>query len=144
MENQAAATRLKALRNKSKLSIQKIADILGMEIGKYRHYEERYKGNSLPAELVQKLLQAFEGRPDLQNEALGLIEISGPHMPRLEESPTVYVTELITEPTRIGDDPEVDIVIRSDGKRLTVNARVDREGVEKLIKKLQVASELLD
>ena len=68
METASAAARLKSIREATGLSLQKVADRMNMKLSSYRHYEERFKGASLPAETVEKLLVAFADFPDAQED----------------------------------------------------------------------------
>lgn len=55
-----AARRLKQLRQRAGLSIREVAQALGMEHGSsYQHYEDRFRKQLLPLELVQKLVTLF-------------------------------------------------------------------------------------
>jgi transcriptional regulator with XRE-family HTH domain len=144
MENQGAAARLKDIRIKSGLSIGKVADRMGLEIGAYRHYEERYKGNNMPVDFVQRLLTAFEDQPHLEADIRALIELPGTHLSGLHESGAHLRGKKLASALYSGQEPEPDIVIQSDGKRLIVQAKVDRQGLEKLIKRLQISANLLD
>jgi SOS-response transcriptional repressor LexA len=55
-----AARRLKALRERSGLSMRAVADALGWTLTRYQHYEDRYKRPFLPADLAYALAEVFK------------------------------------------------------------------------------------
>jgi len=65
-----AALKLKELRNRTGLSLAKMAAALEMPLGVYRHYEERYKKPYLPVDLIHKLT------PVLTKHDIDLTEIN--------------------------------------------------------------------
>ena len=59
----AVARRLKQIRTRAGLSIRQVAEALHMEHGSsYQHYEDRFKKQLLPLDLIQRLMPIFEPR----------------------------------------------------------------------------------
>lgn len=147
-----AANRLKALRKESKLTLEKISSRLGMEISTYRHYEERFKGRYLPQDLILSLLDAFEGTgidrariralgTDLETEQ-GFADTSDVYGGSARGKRLLHALDPVTpaEHSKV----EQALKIGTDGHFLSVVATVDRAGVDKLIKRLEIMREMLD
>lgn len=62
MEVSDVAVRLKALRDRTGLSVRKFAELIGLPASKYQHYEDRFKKPELPLMLVVTLALRLNGR----------------------------------------------------------------------------------
>lgn len=144
MENKIAAVRLKAIRESLGLSLQKVADLMDMKLSSYRHYEDRYKGSSLPAEVVDKLLVAFKDYPEVKEDILDLISLSA--LPVYDLIDTRAIPEGFGHPQVhfLAMKMAKEVTIQSDGTKIQVLASVDKEGIDRLIEKLKIARDLLD
>ncbi len=67
-----AARRLKAMRERSGLSMRTVADSLGWPLTRYQHYEDRYRRTYLPVDLVRHLAGLFQPRGIDAKEVLAL------------------------------------------------------------------------
>lgn len=77
-EKSETSVRLKALREKAGFSVRGMADQANMNVGKYRHYEDRFKKKHLPfdvAEVFADILQK-NGVPRSEVMALAGVEDS--------------------------------------------------------------------
>lgn len=144
MKSTSAAARLKAIRESTDLSLQKVADRMDMKLSSYRHYEDRFKGSSFPVEIIDKLLVAFADHPEVEADIRSLITMPQTAMPGMAE-PGAKLRGLRLAETLYPDSENApDITIRVDGKHIQVLANVDRQGIDKLIGKLEIARKLLD
>ncbi len=57
-----AGARLKALRNRANLTVRETADLIERRFTSFSYYENEYKKDALPAELVNALADVLEGR----------------------------------------------------------------------------------
>lgn len=71
-----AARQLKALRQKSGMSVRDMASEMGMKTNTYTHYESRFKKPFLPADVAQKIAKVLGGRGIPQSEVLSLAGIA--------------------------------------------------------------------
>jgi len=62
VEPGATARALKALRERAGISVRDAAKMAGKAPGGYQHYEDAFKGEWLPVELVRALVAEFEQR----------------------------------------------------------------------------------
>src|SRR5690606_19587174 len=72
------ARRLKALRERTGLSMRAVADALDWTLTRYQHYEDRYKRAYLPVELARELAELF-GRHGVDPRQV--MELAGFHDP---------------------------------------------------------------
>jgi len=56
------ARRLKALRERSGLSMREVSESLGWALTRYQHYEDRYRRRFLPVEMCRHLAELFAPR----------------------------------------------------------------------------------
>lgn len=117
---------------------------MGMKLSSYRHYEDRFKGNSFPAEIVDKLLVAFEDHPEVESDIRGLISLASPPRTGMTGLGDRLSSTLPPTLTHTLDDSPTEITIRANGRHIQVMANVDRQGIDKLIEKLTIARGLLD
>lgn len=123
-----------------------------MEVSTYRHYEERFKGEFLPQRLVLSLLDALEanGADRARILALGAVKEPEPGFaaPSQPYGGTARGNRLLDAlgdpPPRAPQNIEQDMKIGTDGRYLSVVATVNRDGVDKLIKRLQIMRDMLD
>jgi hypothetical protein len=62
IEPSPTARALKALRERAGISVRQAAKLVGREGGGYQHYEDKFKGQWLPADIVRALVPEFEQR----------------------------------------------------------------------------------
>lgn len=144
-EKRDASVELEAIRKKSGLAIEEFAERAGMKPGKYRHYEDRFKGAYLPIEVGQAIADGISDMPDLAARVLALIDPL--EFRSFAEPASVYsaiergkrLLARIDAPT---DGPP--IMISTDGQRIQVTADVDADGIDRLIARLEIARRLLD
>jgi phage repressor protein C with HTH and peptisase S24 domain len=85
-----AARKLKALRERSGLSMRAVAESLGWALTRYQHYEDRYRRRFLPVELARHLADQFAPQGINPQEVLELAgldatSIATPTQQRLSE-----------------------------------------------------------
>jgi SOS-response transcriptional repressor LexA len=89
-----AARKLKALRERSGLSMRAVAESLDWALTRYQHYEDRYRRRFLPVELVRHLAALFAPHgidPQTVLELAGIdgsgigIGMASPGQPRLSD-----------------------------------------------------------
>jgi SOS-response transcriptional repressor LexA len=89
-----AARKLKALRERSGLSMRAVAESLGWALTRYQHYEDRYRRRFLPVELARHLAGLFAPHGIDPQAVLELAGIDGsgigtgmasPSQPRLSD-----------------------------------------------------------
>ncbi|RJE81298.1 helix-turn-helix domain-containing protein [Paracoccus sp. JM45] len=72
MQISESAQKLKALRQAAKMSIREIAFEVGMEKGKYEHYETRFKKPYLPADFADQLAHVLSLRGIARESVMAL------------------------------------------------------------------------
>ena len=85
-----AGKKLKTLREKTGLTIQEVANAVGMPLSTYASYEDKYKQDYLPQKLLKKILPLFTSHGIDWNEILTLFGLD-------------FVTEGITMLSRGGE-----------------------------------------
>jgi transcriptional regulator with XRE-family HTH domain len=81
VEPAPVSRRLKQLRQRAGLSIREVAHALGMEHGSsYQHYEDRFRKNLLPLELMQRLVPIFGAKGVDAAELYALAGLDGSSM----------------------------------------------------------------
>lgn len=115
-----------------------------MKLSSYRHYEERYKGSSFPAEIVEKLLVAFSDHPEVENDVRNLITLSPQSGLGMAEPGAKMRGQRLVDDLYGPAKPTPEITIRVDGTHIQVLATIDKNGIDKLIEKLEIARDLLD
>lgn len=151
-DTDSVAARLRALRKEANLTLEGIANRLGMEISTYRHYEERFKGKFLPQHLVLALLDALpaNGADRSRILALGAVRepeegLAAPAEPYRGNARGNRLLQVLSDPPAPGPKKiDQEMKIGTDGHYLSVVATVDREGVDRLIKRLQIMRDMLD
>jgi len=78
MENQGVSEKLKAIRERSGLSIRALADRLGVPTSTYANYEIRYKRPFLPMNFAMDLAVAYRGTGISEAEVLVLAGVPAP------------------------------------------------------------------
>ncbi|MFN3646264.1 MAG: helix-turn-helix domain-containing protein [Gemmobacter sp.] len=149
---ETAAARLRALREEAGLSLQAMADRMGIPLGTYRHYEERLKGPFMPQDRLLQLLRAFDGTsitPD-RVRALGDLAAGGSGFsdtpPGASYNPQPHRGAALLRALDSAEAPEQQqaLKIGTDGRYVQVIATVDREGLDRLIRRLEAMREVLD
>jgi SOS-response transcriptional repressor LexA len=98
-----AARRLKALRERSGLSMRAVAESLNWALTRYQHYEDRYRRRFLPVELVRHLADLFAPHGIDPRAVLELAGIeAGPGAPVGSISPQPRLSDVAipSSPTR--------------------------------------------
>lgn len=75
-----AAKKLRALRKRAYMTMQNMADVLGMKKSSYQHYEDAYKKDYLPPDMAAKVTRALiaRGVPESDARALTFVEPVAP------------------------------------------------------------------
>lgn len=81
MENSTTSRALKALRQRSGMSVQEVADALGRPKSTYASYEDKFKKDYLPPELVLKLADVWSRKGIERREILALGGMDAPRAP---------------------------------------------------------------
>lgn len=91
-----AATALKRLRVKAKMSVREVADALDRPPSTYASYEDKFKKPFLPLDLVHALVPVFEPKGVSRAElmALGGVTDSGPSIAKVPEVPPVTMPDI--------------------------------------------------
>ena len=147
MESYSPAEKLKRLRQKAGLSIEKMAERLSIPTSSYRHYEERYKDPYFPAHFVVSLALALQDMPDVANLAKQLAlptDALTPGLRGFAESAAALRGRSLAEELYPPAKQDEMFQIASDGVHLEIAARVNLSNIDKLIKRLQAARQLLD
>lgn len=154
MDKETAGTRLKALREETGLSIRKMADALGMPSpSTYAHYENRYKKDYLPYDLFLKLEPIFNKHGVDSSKVRALIDNAGANeeqsMPGFSENraPRIDVSVLLDDvekPTNRADDPKGTIQLAIVGDTIQIAATVDSDGIDELIRRLNLARQMIE
>lgn len=147
-EHQSASARLRHAREKSGLSLQKMADRAGVPLSTYRHYEERYKGAYLPQQFVAALAPNLGDVPKLREEVLslasmdsGMRENSAPYQSGAHARGAALLSAMNPETPSTTHPP---LRIGSDGHVVQIVATVDKAGIDELIRKLRLMQEMLN
>ncbi len=87
-EHDSIAPQIKALRERSGLSVRELAARARMAPSTYSHYEnpDRFKDSALKLRIAQQLAQAFEGTPVSGSEVLALVGLSPTPQPEAEHA----------------------------------------------------------
>ncbi|MEP2781441.1 MAG: helix-turn-helix transcriptional regulator [Hyphomicrobiales bacterium] len=146
-------TRLKTLREEAGLSIREMADALNMKTSSYNHYESRFKKQYLPHEFILKLIPILKdyGIESTRVRALGASP-EGPAYPEnpgfMEAaSPKIDVSVLLNEqdaPTNKADDPSGTIKLAIVGDTIQIAATVDSDGIDELIRRIELARQMIE
>jgi len=152
-DNAPVGPKLKALREEAGLSIRQMADALGMPgASSYNHYETRYKKSFLPIDLIVKITSILNehGVDPKKVQELGSFpnEASHTHSGFGEsKSPRIDVSVLLDDPeppANAADDPANTIKLAVVGDKLQIAATVDAEGFDELIRRLNLARQMID
>ncbi|MBO9453242.1 helix-turn-helix domain-containing protein [Tropicibacter sp. R16_0] len=154
MEKQTAGTKLKALREEAGISIRKMAEALEMPSpSTYTHYENRYKKDFLPYDLILKLEPILNecGIESSRVLALGVGSdtAQGESMPGFGESrtPRIDVSVLLDEPEKPQNSPEDakgTIKLAIVGDTIQLAATVDKDGIDELIRRINLARQMIE
>jgi transcriptional regulator with XRE-family HTH domain len=145
------ADRLKSLRTAAGISLQRMADLLQMPLGTYRHYEERFKEAYLPGEMVEKMLTSLGSTAISRDEILRFADVQGglaEHSAKYEGNVRPPSSAAANVRAIMGsEDPapqtRPELKFGSDGKYVQIIATVDKDGIDDLIRKLKTMKELL-
>ena len=149
MENASVANQLKTIREATGLSVEAMADRVGMPVGTYRHYEERIKKTYQPVDLIDRMIAATPDFPEFHQRLRELTGSQGLAEPHKAYSASVRGTKLLETLSGQNRTDQIaptanDFKIGSDGEHVQVVATVDKAGLEKLIRRLTIMKEMLD
>jgi transcriptional regulator with XRE-family HTH domain len=147
-----AATRLREIRESAQVGVREIARRLGMPPSSYMHYEnpERFKGAFLPQQLATEIAKALEaeGQSDaiLALAAIGAqpgLSDPGPQ-PRIDIGALIDGKDKTAFVKNTANDELNKVMLALVGDRVQVAGTYDREGIDKLISRLEAVKDLLD
>lgn len=140
-ENIAMKTRLKNLRNARKLTLDQLADATGLSKGFLSQLET---GARQPSSETLKILAEYFNisERDLMFPSSGFAEPQPSHM--RDSLIRMLDSEAGTVSVKIPAPPENDLRIGTDGSFVQIIATVDRKGIDRLIKRLEIMKTLLD
>lgn len=72
-----AARRLRRLRERANVGYREMARLAGIDFSQYRHYEERYKKDSLPVAVYNAVRPILTSRGITEGEAQILLNLEG-------------------------------------------------------------------
>lgn len=147
--------RLKALREKANISGREMARRLEMpNVSSYNHYETRFKKQFLPHDLILKLIPIFNDFGVSSDEVL---ELGGTGFQQPTDiathgfaegaSPKIDVSVLLDEPRKPvnqPDDPVGTIKLAIVDQNIQIAATVNASGVDELIRRLQLARQMIE
>jgi transcriptional regulator with XRE-family HTH domain len=148
----STAEKLKAIREEAGMTIREVADELGRSPSSYQHYEDRYKKEYLPLDLMQSLALVFMTRgiePDRLLYLAGYnrdFDIAGEEVDELgmEPSPIGDDGKLVSKRSILGQDKALArnlFTINFFDDLIEITAQVDHAKLKQLIKRLQAISD---
>ncbi len=150
-KNVSIRERLKAIREEAGLTLQEVADELGVPKSSYQHYEDRYKKEYLPLDKAQSLALVFMGHgiePDRVLHLAGYnrdLDIDGEEADELGVGPSPLGpnNQLISDQQKHKNTSGAANLSRNlftigfEDDLIIINARVDQENLGNVIKRLQ-------
>lgn len=153
MTQETASSRLKRLRSEAGLSIREMAELLGFgSTSGYSHYEYKLKEPVLPWKLRAKITEVLSAR-GADNEDIRLLFETGegasyperiglaePQAPMIDTS---KIPDRLAAPSNGAADKPGLIQLAIVGSTIQVAATVDANGVDELIRRLQLAKDMI-
>ncbi|PYG33100.1 helix-turn-helix domain-containing protein [Pelagimonas varians] len=153
-QEKSIGTELKALREEAGRSIRQMADALQMSSSSsYNHYETRYKKDYLPQDLTLKIASILSEYGIDKSRVLNLGSLPQ-HDPNQEnhgfqegKSPRIDVSVLLDEPNppaNLPGDGTNTVKLAIVGSQIQIAATVDAEGFDELIRRLELARQMIE
>ncbi|MEM9211802.1 MAG: helix-turn-helix domain-containing protein [Pseudomonadota bacterium] len=145
-EASEVGAKLKALRDRAGLSVRRAASALQMQPSSYAHYEARFKKSYLPMEFAQKVADLFSEHGVNPDEVMQLATRPNGFS---EPAPTMDVLSRLDEPVSAApknsaDDPVNTVKIAVVEDKIQIAATVDADGYDELLRKLELARQMID